>query len=467
MSRNRSILVIDDEESICAAFRTFFERRGWSVRVAGSAGEGLSAYREDRPGVVFLDVRLPDRDGLTVLEELLAEDRDARVIVITAYGGLDTVMRSLEGRAFDYLAKPIDLDRAEDLARRAIRSAAPPRGASADPAVPGGEVVGASPAMQEVFKRIGRLARRDATVLILGQTGTGKEVIARAIHEHSPRSGGPFVAVNCGALPENLVESELFGHVRGAFTGATEDRTGRFEAAGGGTLFLDEVGELPAAAQVKLLRVLDSGTLERVGSAAPVRVDVRIVAATNRDLAAEVAAGRFRADLYYRLAVVQVSLPPLAERREDILPLARQFLGQLAPGRVPPAIGDDAAELLRRYPWPGNVRELRNAVEHALAVCPADVIGPEDLPEPVRCGTPPAEGEAEPADAAGDYLARLPVEPGRWHEAALAPVERAVIAEALAHTNGNQSEAAALLGLHRNTLRRKIRELGLGRGAAP
>ncbi|MFW6133081.1 MAG: sigma-54-dependent transcriptional regulator [Planctomycetota bacterium] len=458
MSERRAILVIDDEPSICDAFRGFFARRDWVVRTAASGAEGLAAARREPPDVIFLDVRLPDADGLDVLGELASAAPGAAVVVITAYGGLETVMRSLGGRAFDYLPKPVDLDRAAELAARAAGSgwssvAGAPARAS--------RVIGTSPAMQEVFKQVARVARHDATVLLLGRTGTGKEVIARALHEHSARRAGPFVAVNCGALPENLTESELFGHARGAFTGATEARTGRFEAADGGTLLLDEVGELPPAAQVKLLRVLDCQTIERVGSARPVHVDVRIVAATNRDLEADVRSGRFRADLYYRLAVVQIALPPLTDRPEDIVPLAEHFLAVAGRGH---RLGDAAAEVLSRYPWPGNVRELRNAVEHAVAVCPGEVITPDDLPEPVRRNAPrPGRGgqPASPEEAARAYLGRIDPAASRAHRDAISPVERAVIEEALRRFGGKQSEAAAWLGLHRNTLRKKLRQLGL------
>lgn len=459
MNDLHTMLVIDDEASICSAFERFFQPRGWAVHTAGSAAEGLAACRRRRSDVIFLDVRLPDADGLEVLDELRSIAPRVPVVVITAYGGLQTVMRSLSGRAFDYLPKPLDLDRAAEVARRAMR------GDSARPAATGAGaddgVVGTSPAMQEVFKQVARVARQDATVLILGQTGTGKEVVARTLHAHSRRHDGPFVAVNCGALPETLVESELFGHTRGAFTGATQARAGRFEIADGGTLLLDEVGELPPAAQVKLLRALDTHCLERVGSVQPVEVNVRIVAATNRDLEADVRSGRFRADLYYRLAVVQIALPPLAERPEDIVPLAEHFL-QLGGGPAP-ALSAPAAEMLRRYTWAGNVRELRNAIAHARAVCPGAAIGPEDLPETVQRGRPgPAHsGEATTADAAEQYVAALGPDAGDAYRHAVTPVERAVIAAALRRCGGNQSRAAAWLGLHRNTLRKKLRRLGL------
>ncbi|MFP4054792.1 MAG: sigma-54-dependent transcriptional regulator [Phycisphaerae bacterium] len=458
----RSLLIIDDEESICLAFRRFFDRREWNVRIASTAAEGRTSFRQSRPSAVFLDVRLPDGDGLELLRELMEIDPSVPVIMITAYGGLDTVMRSMEGRAFDYLPKPIDLARAEQMAERAWETWGQPSAATPR-AEPRSEetIIGSSPAMQSVFKRVAVLSRSDCNVLLLGQTGTGKELIARAIHRHSNRAGKPFVAVNCGAIPENLVESQLFGHVRGAFTGAERDQVGKFEAADGGTLFLDEIGELPPAAQVKLLRVLDSQTVERVGSTESRRLDVRVLAATNRDLPADAEQGRFRADLYYRLAVVQVELPPLAERREDILPLAERFLVDAGHGPGVPQFTIPAARALRAYAWPGNVRELKNAMLHVQAVSPGGAVRREDLPESVRRADGESSAECAYPHGAVEYLTRLTLQPGSAHAQALEPVEREVIRLALARCEGNRSEAAEFLGLHRNTLRNRMRQLGL------
>jgi len=460
----KSILVIDDEESICTAFEKFFRRRGWGVRVAASGAGGLAEYKHRRPDVVYLDVRLPDGNGLDVLDELRTVDPDARVVIITAYGGMKTVMRSIEGKAFDYLTKPLDLDRAEELAIRALQSLrSPGKGGAADWSTAGGEgpIVGSSPAMQDVYKRTAKIAQLDSAVLILGQTGTGKELIARAIHRHGARRDGPFVPVNCGALPESLVESELFGHVRGAFTGAESDRAGRFEAADRGTLFLDEVGELPPAVQVKLLRVLDSQIIERVGSVKPIPLDVRILAATNRNLTEDVRTGHFRSDLYYRLAVMQVELPPLADRPEDIVPLAEHFLAVLTGTEKAPAVLDPSAvRALQKHNWPGNVRELKNAVEHAAAVTPSDIISPQDLPASVRgASMQDAEGHAVER-IAKDLVSAIPQTEGLYR-GAIEPVERAVIREALKRCGGNRSDAADLLGLHRNTLRKKMRQLDI------
>ncbi|MCE5326592.1 MAG: sigma-54 dependent transcriptional regulator [Planctomycetaceae bacterium] len=453
---DRTLLIIDDEESICFAFERFFSRRGWSVRVASTAAAGLAAYRKAAADVVFVDVRLSDGSGLDVLESLLKDDPAARVIVMTAYGTLETVTRAVRGKAFEYLVKPIDLDRSAELAQRALDSRRTPPPAVAQDG-PASAMVGSSPAMQDVYKRVALVAAADGAVLILGATGTGKELVARAIHTHSRRSAGPFVAVNCGALPQPLVESELFGHVRGAFTGADADRAGRFEAADGGTLFLDEVGELPPETQVKLLRVLDCQTIERVGSVKPISLDVRVIAATNRNLEAAIAAGHFRADLYYRLAVMRIELPTLAQRGGDILPLARHFIAARAAGGASQGLDAAAASALEAYPWPGNVRELKNAIEHAVALAGAGPILLEHLPQTLR----QPSAAAAPPDMPQQYVKGVHAQAGDLYRAAIEPIEAAVIRQALQQCSGNQSDAAQLLGLHRNTLRKKIRELGI------
>ena len=457
MTENKKILVIDDEHAICVGFERFFTRRGWQVLSKSTATAGLNAFVSEKPDVVFCDVRLPDKNGLEVLDEIRQLSHDAKVVIITAYGSLDTVTQAVKGKAFDYLAKPLDLDKALEIADRALqitvagRSETPDESTQARPLI-----VGASHVMQDVYKKIGLVAMSDASVLILGQTGVGKDLVARAIHQNSSRSAKPFVAVNCGALPENLIESELFGHQKGAFTGADSDRAGKFETADGGTLFLDEVGELPHAAQVKLLRVLDSQTIERVGGVKPISLDVRILAATNRDLAAEVAAGRFRADLYYRLNVIHIEIPPLNQRKDDIVAIAKHFLRSHSASA---ALSEGAVELLCNHSWPGNVRELRNAIEHAAVLAGSGVVLPEHLPESVRISAP----ILNPIDwrtSLRDYLATLPKSASIYRDA-IEHLERELITQALDRCNGNQSEAADFIGLHRNTLRKKIRELGI------
>jgi len=466
VTQRRRILVVDDEESICFAFRRYFESRGTAVALAHTVREGRQKYFELRPDVVFLDVRLGDGSGLDLLDTLRRDDPTACVVVITAYGSLETVTRAIRNKAFDYLVKPLDLDRAGEVFARALagqHTTPQPDAAQEPPPAPVATdqtaIVGRSAAIQEVFKRIGRVSQADASVLIHGPTGTGKELVARVIHEHSRREVRPFVTVNCAALPESLVESELFGYAKGAFTGAESAKPGRFEMAHEGTLFLDEIGELPMSAQVKLLRFLDSQTIERLGSVSPISVDVRILAATNRHLPDEVAAGRFRADLYYRLAVIQIEVPPLRDRREDIAMLAEHFLAQLAPGR---GISDEAIAALRACDWPGNVRELRNAIEHAAVVSGTGPILPVHLPEAVLAGPDRPLG-TDRDRLIGMYLDQVRPGADGLHRSALAPIERAVIARAMSQASGKQSAAARLLGIHRNTLRAKLRELGLDR----
>lgn len=454
-------LIIDDEDSICLAFERFFARRGWRVFTAPSAESGVRICREVRPVVVFLDVRLPDRSGLGILSELV--DHSAEVVVISAFGGLDTVVRAIQGRAYDYLVKPLDLDDAFTLADRinASRRSTTERTGDLERETHD-SLIGSSPAMQEVYKRVARAAHSTAPVIIEGQTGTGKEMVARAIHSFGARRNAPFAAINCGAIPETLIESELFGHVRGAFTGADADRVGRIESAQHGSFLLDEVGDLPAAMQVKLLRFLDNPCIERVGSSAITRVDVRVLAATNRDLEREVAEGRFRRDLFFRLAVLRITIPPLRERKSDIPQLAEHFLRAAARSDRSPALAAPALAALIAHDWPGNVRELRSAIEHALAIGPGDAILPEDLPASVFSG-----GRAEDQltknlhRAIVEFATNARVANDRWHSS-VAEVERALLVYALKRTQGNQSEAAQFLGLHRNTLRNKLRELRLG-----
>jgi len=438
------VLVIDDNAAFRESVGLCLEARGFAVEAAGSAEEGLRAACGGAPGLILLDVKLPDGSGLSVLRELQRREVPAPVVVMTGFPSSDTAIDALRMGATDYLSKPIPSESLIELARRLCRR--PDARAQAS----GGEVeapedellVGQSPGMVEVFKAVGRAAPTGAPVLLRGESGTGKEPVARAIHRHSGRSG-PFVAVNCSAVVETLAESELFGHERGAFTGAVERRRGRFELAAGGTLFLDEIGDAPASVQAKLLRALDRGEFERVGGRETLRAQARIVAATNRDLEGMVREGGFRADLYYRLSVVTISLPALRERPEDIPLLVRHLLHRVAlrVGRRAEGVSRSALLRLVEYPWPGNVRELENVLTRAVIRTGGGVVGRDDLPLL-------AAPEERPG---GDDL----------RPRTLAEVERVHIERMLRVTQGNRGRACDLLGITRPTLRRKMREYGL------
>lgn len=474
------VLVVDDEPAICWAFRQFLGDDGHRVSVASSAEQALELARTDPPMVVFLDVRLPGRDGLSALEGLRAACPDAAVVVMTAHGTMQTAVRAVQGGAFDYLPKPFDLAEARTLIGRATAAQAQAAGAgSAAAAVPepAGVLVGASPPMQQVFKQIALAAASQAPVLITGESGTGKELVARAIHGHGPQPGGPFVPVHLAALPEALVERELFGHERGAFTGAEGSVPGLLDRARGGTAFFDEVAEAPAGVQAKLLRVLDGGEYRPVGGGAERRLQARVIAATNRDLMGLVRAGGFRADLYYRFAVLTIHLPPLRERLDDLPALWEHLVNRVAPGRpgrLDP--GSDLARALRAHDWPGNVRELRNVVETAVPAAGPGPIGPEHLPRPLggvgsaRTGAGPAlDPDAPLARALTAWTeARLaasepddPAGGASLHADLIDAVEPALLRAVQAWAGGNQVRMARRLGLHRTTLRQKLRRLGL------
>ena len=462
MKNEKSILVIDDEDSICLAFKRFFEHRGWKVETAASVDNGLKKYLLSCHTVVFLDIHLPDKSGLELLEKLTG--RGANVVMITAYGGLDTVVQAIQGKAYDYLSKPLDLDKALEAAGRILQSSTATVHNNSNKSPDRSIIVGKSPAMQEVYKLVARAAASDSPVLIEGETGTGKELVASAIHRFSLRCDRPFVAVNCGAIPQNLIESELFGHVRGAFTGADFDRIGRFECAEGGTLLLDEIGELPLSSQVKLLRVLDNGIIERVGSSQPAQLNVRIIAATNRKLLDDANKGRFREDLFYRLSVLSISLPPLRRRIEDIPLLAHHFLSaKYGSSTAVSGFTEMAIHALTQHYWRGNVRELRNAIEHAVAVAPDRPLAVEDLPLHIRHGNLAGSQEEEfLKNAIVDYIKHAGNANSGKYRGMLELAEHAMINHALERCKGNQSDAADYLGMHRNTLRKKIRELNTG-----
>jgi DNA-binding NtrC family response regulator len=454
-----AILIIDDDDAFRDSLAETVQDLGHLPLEARSGEEALERLREEAPpDCIFLDFRLPGADGLSVLEALRGIDslQQVPVVMLTAYATSDNTIGAMRLGAFEHLTKPVGRDEIAALLARilATRADAPatqaPRTFTDDTQSREPQLLGISEAMRDVQKRLGRAAGTSATVLITGETGTGKEVAARVLHRASARAAGPFVAVNCAAIPEDLLESELFGHAKGAFTGAHADRCGRFEEAHGGTLFLDEIGDMPLAMQAKLLRVLQERQITRLGTNRTVAVDVRVVAATHRDLSAMVAAGTFRQDLSYRLNVIPLHMPPLRERLADILPLAEHFLAKLA-GAAEPArkhLSTDAQRLLVSFTWPGNVRELANAIERANALAPAALLTREDfafLFDPA----------ASAAAAIPASLIELPL------NEALAQLERALIARALALAGGNRAEAARRLGISRQSLYTRLAHLGL------
>ncbi|MFO0958813.1 MAG: sigma-54 dependent transcriptional regulator [Isosphaeraceae bacterium] len=449
------ILVADDDRTIRKNLVRLLQAEGYATLEAADGGAALDAIRSGDPDAVLLDLKMPVRDGLDVLAELGPSLAELPVVVITAFGGSSAAIEAMRRGAYDYLSKPFDLDEVLLTLRRALKQrelaeeVRQLREARSDEAEgSAAELVGVSPAMRDVFKAIGRAAATDEPVLIVGESGTGKELAAAALHRHSRRANGPFVRVNCAALPEGLVESELFGHERGAFTGADRQRKGRFERAEGGTVFLDEVGELPSIVQAKLLRVLQFQEFERVGGTETLRGDARIVAATHCDLPREVAAGRFREDLFYRLNVVPLGIPPLRERPEDIPPLAEMILRRLEarygwPGL---SLAPEALEALRRAPWPGNVRQLENALARSAIAARGRAILEEHIRPQLGDSPDPPPLQSGPQEGA------LPL------RALLAEVERRAIAEALAACDGNRTRTAERLGISRRQLFEKLRE---------
>ncbi len=471
--RRARVLVADDETSIRFVLREALEEAGHEVTDVDS---GDAAWRElagEPFDVAFLDIRMPGPSGLELLERMRGIGGDTAVVVITAQNTLENAVEAMRSGAFDYLLKPFQIAEVLALVEKAQRTRTLQqevrtlRSREGEYTPPEQRMVGRSPALLEVFKTIGRVAGSDVPVLITGESGTGKELVARAIHAASPRAAGPFVAVNAAAIPRELLESELFGHERGAFTGATESRPGRFREASGGTLFLDEIGDMPAELQAKLLRVLQSGEVTSVGGKRAEVMDVRILAATHRDLDAGVRDGRFREDLLYRLRVVPVEIPPLRERPEDIPVLVEHFMRRYAAelGTQARFLSDAAVEHLAAHDWPGNVRELENAIKRALVLASQEVLAPEDFSF-LRRGS-----ESRTADGAGGSLedhVREEVDAALRHgensdlyRQILESVERPLLEVVLSHTGGNQLRAAALLGINRNTLRKKIGELGV------
>jgi two-component system nitrogen regulation response regulator GlnG len=474
----RKVLIVDDEPSVRFVLARTCERVGAQHVEAGSAEEARvelgrhGTGRNGGIGLVLLDVRLPGDDGFTLLGELAGRADSPFVVVMTAEDTMRSAVEAMKRGAADYLGKPFDLPRVERIVRDLAIGPEPdhddaperPAARAADPerkrdAPPIDSLIGRSPAMVEVFKEIGRVARTEMTVTLMGESGTGKELVARAVHANSVRARGPFITVNMAAIPRDLMESELYGHERGAFTGAAERRPGKFELASGGTLFLDEIGEMPVELQAKLLRVLQEREIDRVGGSRPLPVDVRIVAATNADLGRSVEEGRFRRDLFYRLAVVPIRLPPLREREHDVILLARHFsakYGEQLRGR-PLTLARDAEPLLLAHSWPGNVRELQNVIQRVLLSLPGNRITARDLAPLLPAGAAREKGLTGFVEGFLDG----PEPDGGRYQAALAALEAPLISAAMLRTHGNQLKAAELLGMNRNTLRERMRSLGL------
>ncbi len=458
-----NILIVDDEESICWGLSRLLSGEGHTVRVASSAEEALEKVPQAKPDLVVLDVRLPGMDGLSAMGKFRDLAGPVPIVVITAFGSLNTAVAALGEGAFDYLPKPFDLDQAAAVIHRALAAPDVKETSAEDVAIssPDDELFGASPAMQEVFKRIALVAPSDTAVLISGESGTGKELVARAIHRHSLRYGAPLVPVNLAALSPTLVESELFGHVRGAFTGATSARQGLLELANGATVFFDEAGDIPLSVQVKLLRVLEQQEVTAVGDTRPRRTSFRVVAATNRELRKDCAEGRFRQDLFFRLAVFEIVLPPLRQRREEIPQLAERFLRRWAPAdQAPPHLLDETVAELCRRDWPGNVRELQNAVEHGALIARGRAIAPEHLPPPTYLDQPRGSDPAAALETAVSASAQSQLAAARpqddLYQRFLNATEAGLFETVLAATGGNRAQAAAMLGIHRATLRKKL-----------
>ena len=456
--------IVDDDPSVRWVLEKALKQANIETRSFERAEHLLEAIDEDTPDVLITDVRMPGMSGIALLERLRGTLPDLPIIVITAHSDLENAVAAYKGGAFEYLPKPFDIDEAVELVRKAARA----NGKSGDAQEPETDtiasMIGQAPAMQEVFRSIGRLAGSSMTVLITGESGTGKELVARALHEHSPRADKTFVALNTSAIAAELLESELFGHERGAFTGADSRRIGRFEQADGGTLFLDEIGDMSAALQTRLLRVLAESEFYRVGGQTPIKVDVRVIAATNQDLARAVKESRFREDLYHRLNVIRINTPPLRQRREDIPVLLKHYLAEAAKelGVAAKTVDAEAMDALQAFAWPGNVRQLVNASRRLTVTAPGGVITTEDVPTDLG-------GSESPKRAAKEWTRGLAAwAEGQLHssdtpllDAALPEFEKTLIEIAMSQTNGHRQEAAKLLGWGRNTLARKMKALHL------
>ncbi len=446
-----SILIVDDEKNMRFVVRRALSGAGHDVREAASGEEALESIGNEAPDLVILDQRMPGMGGLAALGEIKKGQPELPVIMLTAHGNVESAVQAMKAGATDYLTKPFDVEELKLTVAKAlnvtklVREVDYLRGELDRNYDPSG-IIGESTLMKEILDTVSRVAASDASVMIYGESGTGKELIARALHTQSVRKNKPFIQLSCAALPETLLESELFGYEKGAFTGAADSKPGRFELADTGTLFLDEIGDISLTVQVKLLRVLEQMSFERLGSSKTLNVDVRLIGATNRDLPAMIKTGEFREDLFYRLNVIPINLPPLRERRGDIKLLAAHFLKRFAPGKE---LSTESFRLLEDYHWPGNVRELQNTIERATILSQGDIIGPDDLPAEITRGV----------SLSGDTI-RLPAE-----GVALEKVERELIAQALKRTGGNRTKAAELLGISRHTLLYRIEKYGINGSA--
>lgn len=473
----KNVLVIDDDEKICWAFEQFLTDEGHRPIIANNAEEGLRKIQSETPDIILLDVRLPGMNGLEALKQIKAFQSEAIVIVMTAYDNVETTIQAMQLHAFDFIPKPIDLDQVKAIIERATQMQAE-RSKMPSSELPSAEVelpqghrlVGKSPQMQEIYKLIGMIANNTVTVLIEGESGTGKELIAQSIHSNSSRKDKPFVPVNCGALPDDLLESELFGYEAGAFTGANaKGKPGRFELADGGTLFLDEISNMSPVLQVKLQRALQDQEIERLGGTRPLKVDVRIIAATNQDLAEEVRLGKFREDLYYRFNLLSINLPPLRERATDIPLLIHHFLQtvSLELEQNVRGVSPGGLELLQQYDWPGNVRELENTVKSAAVLSRTDVILPEHLPPEILNYKGTRQSTQSRLETVLESVLKetvrdavMQAREGLYDEA-IDAVDHALIKCVLDEVEGNQTKSAKLLGISRTTLLQKIKKLGI------
>jgi two-component system, NtrC family, nitrogen regulation response regulator GlnG len=459
----KPIWILDDDKSIRWVFEKALARTDLEFKTFSSTAEALNALNREQPQVIVSDIRMPNGSGLDFLSEIKQKFPEIPVIIMTAYSDLESAVAAFQGGAFEYLAKPFDVDQAVDIIKRAVDESMR-QAVESSPIEETPEIIGQAPAMQEVFRAIGRLSRSHSTVLINGESGSGKELVASALHKHSPRADKPFIAINTAAIPKDLLESELFGHERGAFTGAQAARRGRFEQADNGTLFLDEIGDMPADLQTRLLRVLSDGQFYRVGGHQPIKVNVRVIAATHQDLEERVKLGLFREDLFHRLNVIRLRLPPLRERREDIPHLTKHFLAHSAVqlGVEPKQLSQAALRYLTAVNWSGNVRQLENVCHWLTVMAPGQNVDVADLPPELKEDSHrPSSTSSWQEALAKEVTDALNRGESNILEGKTKEFERIMITKALQHTEGRRIEAANQLGMGRNTLTRKIQELGI------